>query len=457
MHLFIFLPGVLGSALKQTHAPKGIIWPPGSVDAFNDRTFVELTDDLEPHGIITDVCFQTIYSPIFDMFGQAGIPVLKRGPKPARAFLPFDYDWRISLSSIADRLAQKIESVTGAGDEVTVVAHSMGTAIVRYLLESGRYASRPALKPIKRFVSINGPLRGAPVMLARSFGLDPTDFIKFSEQTKILAAPGFSAGYTLMPAPWEKHLFNGAAPIDIYDPANSMRYGLGAQNMRDATAFWQTLASDRRNGAVEYILISSLLDDDHSDGGTTGSTIERVTYTGGRWTREYGPGDGAVPPWSSKGLSGATVTMPIPGEHLGVIKTNAFRKLFGQYVAALPPQAAAEEIHIQALVLNPMTGTVGEFSVINEADAKGGDATVTWARLSTRGLTTQEVGLTEKVAIAASRSTVVRTRVPQTLGNYLVTIEADGRTASTRVTVRPYEAHGDIPAPPEGNARASRR
>jgi hypothetical protein len=280
-----------------------------------------------------------------------------------------------------------------------------------------------------KFVAVNGALLGAPVMLARALGLEPTQFIRWSDQPKLLATAPFAGAYALLPAPWEGRLFNGPNAIDIFDPYYYGALGLGLQNMRETAALWSDIQAGAPRASVDYVLITSRLDD--------GSTIERVRYIGGAWTREYGPGDGSVPPWSSQGIPSALIVPPLPGEHLGVIHTAAFRDLFSQHVAPLPPGPQATAVLLQPLKQHLRPGSVAEFSVVRQDAGLGAQGRLTWTAVSDRGARIGPPVRTEDIAIPDQAAPVVRSRTPDAVGNYDVTLVLGAASSSTRVGVRP--------------------
>src|SRR5690349_19144518 len=116
MKLFVFVPGILGTSLRQTGGGRHVIWPPGEVNAFQSRTYDQLTAPLAADQVIPKVCIVEVYSTIVSLFADARIPPLGPGPKPDQAYLLFPYDWRLSIQSQAQRLADALEAATADGD-----------------------------------------------------------------------------------------------------------------------------------------------------------------------------------------------------------------------------------------------------------------------------------------------------------------------------------------------------
>lgn len=440
MRLYVWIPGILGSGLKQKNAPNGVIWPPGQVDAFCSRTYAQLTDDLEPDGIVEKVCVVAVYSPMTDLFRQANIPAYVAGTGQAEAVMPFAYDWRRSLRDVASELADQLDAQTKDGDEIVIVAHSMGALTSRYLIEADVFAGRPFSGRISKFVSINGPLLGAPVMLARAMGLDQTEFVVWADQPKLLACAPFAGAYCLLPSPATGRLSNGGAPIDVWNPYYYQALQFGVENMQEAQQFWTAL--DGKGCRVQYVLITSVLSDP--------ATIENVDYANGAWAYHMGDGDSAVPPWSSKpDLPGAIVPDTLPGDHLGVIATPGFRLLFNQYVAPLPP-APAPVLLIQALRSHLLASGVAEFSVV-ETGAGDDQATLTWTLLDDQGDTIGQPLPSQTVGLPNQPAPILRVKAPNAPGNYGVDLALNGQTAHTRVVVRPATEQPQVlqTAPPQ--------
>lgn len=439
MRLFVWVPGILGSGLRRKRSPHEEIWPPGANGTFKSRTFKQLTADLEPTQIIAKVCGVPIYSTIGELFVAAGVKRLTTRPT-ADSLLEHPYDWRLGIEIEADRLAATLDQVTVSGDEIVLVGHSMGALLIRFLLEADRYATHPFISRVSRFVSINGPLLGAPIMLARALALEQTDFIKWSEQKKILAQPGFAGGYVLLPAPSRSQFFNGSIPLDLYSPDIQAHFGLGAANMVEAARMWERIAAGSRRSSIRYVLLSSLLDDKR--------TIERVSFIDGQWTRVRDAGDGAVPPWSSRAITSAVRPEPIPGEHRGMIDTPQFRSLFSEHVAQLPAPEAAPSITLQPLKQHVRAGGVAEFAVVREG-AGGGEGVLAWTPVGDGGAPTGPVELKTGVALPQAAAPVISSRAPDRAGLYSVSLMLGDARARARIGVRgPEEAPASAPAAP---------
>src|SRR6185369_16744676 len=132
------------------------------------------------------------------------------------------------------------------------------------------------------------------------------------------------------------------------------------------------------------------------------ATIEKVTYRAGVWNRDPGPGDGDVPPWSSQGIDDAEKPPFIPGEHLGMIHTGAFRGLFNTHVAPLHAPAPAPQVHLQPVKSQVRPGSVAAFSVIREGAIAGRGAQLAWTRVSDRGARQGAAVLTQQVALSGT-------------------------------------------------------
>lgn len=434
MQLFVWIPGILGSRLER-RSNRREVWPPGpgAENGLGDRTYAQLTADLFASKVIDSVCIVPIYSPLDALFARAGVQDYPAtGPRPPMARYPFAYDWRVDIESQAHILADELDGIVGSGDEIVFVAHSMGNYLVRYLIETPTFADRPFRACVRKYVSVNGPHAGAPIMLARIMALDKMDHIVAADVPRLLKTPPFAAGCELMPSPGSPGLFNGAAPIDIYDPATVATMGWGAANMATAARLWGELSAAGRAPGVEYVIVRSFVDGD----GTGQNTIACVRHQGGRWRVERGPGDGDVPVWSCEAIGRADAVMP--GSHLEIFKTHRFAQFFGAHVApfvdldflAVPPS-----LQLQPLSRDIPASGPARFALVQDLpeDARFSqmEGVLTWMPLTTAGaldLSGRSVK-TELVARSLEPATVLTVTAPPEPGVYRVVLEgaADGR------------------------------
>lgn len=93
----------------------------------------------------------------------------------------FCYDWRLSNSYSARRLAEFIKNEWGSdrapqrdGERVTIIAHSMGGLIARYYIESPELAG---YRFVKRLVTVGTPHLGAPIIYTHIRGTSPDGWV----------------------------------------------------------------------------------------------------------------------------------------------------------------------------------------------------------------------------------------------------------------------------------------
>jgi pimeloyl-ACP methyl ester carboxylesterase len=318
MRAIILVHGIMGSKLKLA---KETIWPP-SLEEFGDNHYHRIAKLMNSKAVATDILYQ--YTSFFQIYG----PIIQHiedyindrgGRRPE-----FWFDWRLDLAASADRLAQEVqrncEGDNGA-DTVTIVAHSMGGLVSRYLLESGRYNNKSWFKKIRRFVAVCVPHAGAPIAVARALGLEGSTTIAPEDMKAIMNNPDFPAGFELFPRPeLAKNVLVDvhAGAQDIFSPTTAAKFGLSTTNQSAAVAFQSLLGFDKRPPNVDYIAFA----------GTGLSTENAYLYDGveHRLTSTV-DGDGTVPHWSaSYGVFDRLITLP--GDHIKIMKDGKFRKAF---------------------------------------------------------------------------------------------------------------------------------
>ncbi|WP_164940557.1 lipase/acyltransferase domain-containing protein [Bradyrhizobium zhanjiangense] len=273
--------------------------------------------------------FFQVYGPIINDIDA--IIAAQGGRRP-----DFYYDWRVDFAKSADALAQIISrtcSGSNPATEVTIVAHSMGGLIARSLLENGKYSRTSWFKKIRRFIAVCVPQVGAPIAVARAIGLEGSTSITPQDMKLIMNDANFSAGFELFPAPPYRRtalLDVNSGPLDIYGNATATKFQLSTQNQAAAINSWSSLDLKKRPTGVEYISIAA-----------NGLSTENAYYFNSTAyvSRSSVDGDGTVPYWSSS-FGPVDRLYTLPGDHIRVMNTNAFRQLlsdlFGARMAIVP-------------------------------------------------------------------------------------------------------------------------
>jgi phospholipase A1 len=362
MQGIVFVPGISGSELiyKNEMPP---IWPPKWNDLWVYQEMDELTDpDQVSVGAVIDSVLGVI--PVYDTTESDLISISRSinhvddGP-----YLPAPYDWRIDLLTAVNDLANKIEIFAKSVTEINIVSHSMGGLLTRLLLE-WKYSSGspPAwFGKITRALFICTPHLGAPTALARILGLEVTEVVVQPDQMQRLAGdPHFPAVYDLLPSSSRGILLDTTSNkfIRYDDPAVVAAFGLSTDNLKSAKTYSGALDPTKKPANVEYLFVY----------GTSQQTDERVDVAGltlnGATPWQDDQGDGTVPSWSI--TEAATQYTPnirtqsFPGDHVGILATDAFRQFLYSYFGLSGPAPLVVDGAGVAVSLNKRTYRPGE-------------------------------------------------------------------------------------------------
>jgi len=270
----IFVPGIMGSELHDTrdgHVVWGTFWQGGAwedtlrhfaLPFATDQPVGEIRDSIEPGGQLLVVRLAVAggevrargYPGVFEGLVQSltdhgshhapkaiSIEELVEGRDP---IIGFGYDWRRDIASEARRLHEVVEAASKerlrrtGNPRVDIVAHSMGTLLVRWYLQYGTAAvpedgSLPELtwagaEHVERVLLVGPPNLGEAAALellhhgAQAHHLLPT------YPPAVLAT--FPSGFELMPRPWDHRVVwsDNQEPVDLYDVALWEELGWGA-------------------------------------------------------------------------------------------------------------------------------------------------------------------------------------------------------------------------------------
>jgi pimeloyl-ACP methyl ester carboxylesterase len=343
MQAIILVHGIMGSELTLG---KEVIWPPSVGEVIHDR-YERIAKLRDTSAIATNILYQykgasfiQIYAPIIRELDA--IVNYKGGSRP-----DFWFDWRLNLMHSADLLAQTIANACSGPNpatEVSIVAHSMGGLVARLLLESGKYNTAPWFTNINRFVAVCVPHLGAPIAIARALGLEGSTTISGPDMKTIMNDLRFPTGFQLFPSPPYRNtvLYDDGNPDnaehphhawDIYAPGTAAHFQLSQQNQAAAVKSWSMLdLNSKRPKGVRYIsIVANGL-----------STENKFTIEAANIKIDYTDGDGTVPTWSA-GAPTVDKLYTLPGEHIGVMNTNAFRavlhEIFDSGMAVMPYRA----------------------------------------------------------------------------------------------------------------------
>lgn len=383
MHVAILIPGIMGTRLVLPAEHNGgreeEVWPPQPHEVVSGYKRIDKLQSphLRPGKLIDKVACFHFYSYIQEQLATLQGSLGDKGPHP----LAFGYDWRRDNFDTARALAGVVAQQHAQGaTKISLVGHSMGGLVARLLLESGEFADKPWFSAIKQLVTLGTPHLGAPLALARIYGLDSTSGISGAGFRQLASNRAYPSGYQLIPAPGEAAIWvansGNLAPLDPYDDAVAAMLGMDPVLVARAKAQYDALSGPPPAG-VRYFYFA----------GTGQKTLTRVNviWNGGApiqhgqtvLTRTEDGGDGTVPLYSALPARGQRQI--VTNEHATVFKGTPFRKVFfrlmGGNAGAALEAAPSDEIALAGTLESPVyvegTRPGLTLTVTNRASADG--------------------------------------------------------------------------------------
>jgi phospholipase A1 len=451
MEGIVFVPGITGSQLNY-HSGGSIqqIWPPQPWDMAGYQEISELMD--RKHVTVGNV-IDTIILPCVDIYDTTEtdlrtISDLVNGATPG-PYLPAPYDWRLDIFQGADQIEKQIEQwlTSSALTEITIVCHSLGGLAVRLLVE-WKYATTPPNKRpkwfnlVKRILFICTPHLGAPTALAKILGLEDAETIRASDVRKFSADSHFPSGYQLLPSASRNILYDTEKSKYLrYDnSAVSTALGLSKPNLLAVQKLSAALDPAKKPANVEYMFV-------YGTGQPTdeGVEIAGLTLNGALpWQDDQTgvpSGDGTVPSWSIvEAATDFSPNIPLwsgPGDHLGILTTNAFRQELYKYFG-LPEMASrlAKDNTGIVVSLNKRCYREGEIMsvlLIPDFETELLSGSLFLSRLNGEGTKVISIGQQKEVTArgGSTRSFSVKLAAPAVSGGYRFDFGGNNATHST--------------------------
>jgi pimeloyl-ACP methyl ester carboxylesterase len=438
MEAVILIHGITGSALSQQQGSDLVsIWPPDTSDLFgySQAKFDILLDKpLTVTGIIDtamDGCVQ-VYAPI-----EADLQDICTNHLNAE-YDVFCYDWRQNAFTSTSQLAARLGAI-GSKDSIssiTLICHSQGGQIARLMLESGAYSGSmaPWFAKIKRALFICTPHMGAPKALAEFVGLGSVDLV--SATNVQIGAKTWDSAYQLLPAPnapGNPVILDDGTPEDFYQQNVAQMLGLDPAKLAGvATQTFATLDFNRRPSGVQYSFIV----------GTGQETVEAIDVDSTQSPPSYAPitddlGDGTVPIWSAGYTGGTGVPTKLPGDHVGIMNTNAFRSALYSYfgvsaaLVALHPAKPTAVVSLNKRVYRP--GERMSVLIIPDVETNQITATLSIKRLSGPKGRLVPYGPGQSITYQGGLSKFIKMTLaaPMDPGGYRIDLEGDNATHIT--------------------------
>lgn len=387
MEAFIFVPGLFGSEL---FTPRGgqdgntRVWPPSAWQIVNesyDKIDLLVREDLVVRSILESVFVCNVYGDILRDLDNIADAIQADGG-PARV-VRFPYDWRRDIAVSADALANRLDTLVAEEPEarITLISHSMGGLVCRYMLESGAFEGRDWFPDrLGRLITIATPHAGAPLALDRALGLSGTMGMTATDVQTLSQNRAFPSGYQLIPGPGRPFLrdftagASGSFILDLHDDndATAIRLGLDPINLGRTRALHAALDVDKRprvpipgspgeHRPMDYVFYA----------GSGLSTVNALEIRGKPVSvKDKASGDEVVPAFSA--APGNVPTYFLKGEHVSVLGNYRLRealyRLLGAPDRAHPVSADGTEAG-QAVVADvsvPFEGVVAgqDFEVL---------------------------------------------------------------------------------------------
>ncbi len=286
----VFLPGIMGSELVDSDNKQ--VWPPSGLDLITGYDDIDalLEPDLRATKSIRSVLVVGVYKSLIKDFKTCGyVP-----NNPPRELIEFAYDWRLSNVTTAEKLADRLDQIT-VETEITLIGHSMGGLVLRYLLESGQFNNRHWFGWIKQLITLATPHKGAPEALRQILGLEKKAKLSGEDIKKLASDIRYPSAYQLTPDPQSAFTIKinarsevpTAIPTFAPDITGLPDAELVQANIDSARNFWAALDLDNRPEQVNYFFF----------GGANHKTFARNEVAGGQLIspKRKNSGDGTVP------------------------------------------------------------------------------------------------------------------------------------------------------------------
>lgn len=189
-YVIIFVPGIKGSELFEGDNKR---WFPSTQ---KDVELLHINNELKAPSIIRQVTpfgiqkiNHVIYKGLLDEYGEKGL-------------LLFPYDWRQSVFSHVNKLADTIINQSIASEEkIVLVAHSMGGLLAKLAIQE--IYDRGEISRLEKFTSIGTPWHGAPDSFKALLYGEPGIFENFKEILQFITVEGTKKLARMLPSVYQ--------------------------------------------------------------------------------------------------------------------------------------------------------------------------------------------------------------------------------------------------------------
>jgi pimeloyl-ACP methyl ester carboxylesterase len=349
--IVVVIPGIMGSVLETPAGDQ--VWPAkgcGLMMQFTDADVdALLRDDLRATDLIRSVSMKSVYRRLLDLLDRYGYKEAT-AQAPAATLYAWPYDWRRDLRETAVRLADFLDGVAAAREDVelTLIAHSMGGLVARTYLETPQFSARPARGRVRRLVTLATPHRGAAVALAHITGQLGKLWLSAAQVRRVVNHPSYPSTYQLLPPDDEPFIWDRRARFEPV-ALDTLEHGLGlnAQSLK-AMRDWRAQLDRGRSTDVRLFCF-------------LGSTHDTVTSA---WISRFGGGveidfqarpsaGDATVPFTSATLPGFQ-HFELEGEHGDIFHDDLVDTLLPRILGKTPVLAMSATGAVQLSLAQPI-------------------------------------------------------------------------------------------------------
>lgn len=327
-HILVFVPGFLGSKLRDKETKKTVWLDFSSVplnplewEGWLENLFQDMlypNPNLEPAGLVDDVMFlppwikQEQYSRLLKTLESWGYVVDPPDPNAAGLIAyTFPYDWRQDQRISARQLGERLKELRALhpGKQVWVMGHSGGGIISRWLIEK-----EGGDKLVDRLFLLASPWDGSPLAVYMLFqGMDTFFRLKFNAfgipaRTRA-ALRSFPAMYQLIPQARSFLKRVTGEQVDPFEGSAWLDDERDLKLLEDGRQFNKELGNHLSVGDTVAFLGRKLAT---TTGGVT-SFGQGLRWQGIEWSDQQ-LGDGTLPEYSAF-FEQARVNVPVVADH----------------------------------------------------------------------------------------------------------------------------------------------
>jgi pimeloyl-ACP methyl ester carboxylesterase len=247
----IIIPGITGTELVREYGNQEELWPSFARNMTNSSRLLDLslntngTEDPQLPLRIGDIVRS---APTLHILDGLIADLVNAGYREGTDLFVFPYDWRLSNTESAQKLAQKIADVRSATEhqKVDLITHSMGGLIAKKYIADAGSAS------VRKLIFIGTPHLGSPktfkvLMYGDDMGWNLFGFPLLSSDTIKTISQNMPAIYDLLPS--KSYSQNTSTTSYVFD-ARNVSSASAAGSYLSPSQIEQYLSSEGRNSVL---------------------------------------------------------------------------------------------------------------------------------------------------------------------------------------------------------------